>query len=367
MKKLNILQINSSSFWGGGEIYLKNLANGLVGKGHHVTIAIRKEISRYFSDINTEIEVLPLKNSLDLLSIYKLSKIIRERKIDIIHLHGGIDYWLGILARKFAKVGKLVITRHIQNPLGNSNIHKKLYRNIDRYIAVSKEVKKMLITTNGIPSDKIDVIYNGIDINKYKYCIDNGIKLKRKFNLNNQDLVICVIGRLCEEKNQEIMIKVARKLNSISNIKFLIVGEDNSAQKSYKKKLEKEISYYNLGSNIILTGFYKDVTNIFGISDIIVIPSKKEAFGMVAIEAMAMKKPVIASNVGGLKEIIDDQINGFLVPVGDADRLSETILKLYKDSRTRDIIGSNGYETVLNKFTLSKMVEKVEKNYYLFF
>jgi len=364
MKRLNILHIHSAKSFGGGEVHLYQLIQGLSRKNHNLTLVIKDNLFNKFSNLDIEIRTLPLKNAIDFVSIYKLVRIIKEKKIDIIHAHRGKDYWLATMAVNIAKRAKVVITRHILKSLGKTYVHHYLYKKISKIIVVSNEVREILIKENKIPLDKLELIYNGVDLNEFNYNRFNHKYLKQEFNIQNNDVVVGAIGRLGKNKNQEFIIEIASKLkNQISNIKYLIVGQDNSPNKHYKSKLEEMVRKSNLKNQVHLTGFREDIPAIMDILDILIIPSKQEAFGIVAIEAMAMKKVVLATRVGGLKEVIEDGKTGFLLPI-EADVFAEKIKQLAQESSLRTDMGEAGYQRVLNNYTIETMINKTEEVYY---
>ncbi|WP_018248127.1 glycosyltransferase family 4 protein [Orenia marismortui] len=364
MKRLNILQIHSAKAFGGGEVHLYQLVRELSQRGHNLTLVIRDNLVDKFSDLNIDINPMSLKNVLDFVSLFKLVRIIKEKQIDIIHAHRGKDYWLAIMAASLANRAKVVITRHILKPLGKTYLHHHLYNKISKIIVVSNGVKRILINENNLPLDKVELIYNGVDLSEFRASKFDSSSLKEDFEIEDQDIVVGTVGRLAENKNQKFILEVASKLKAqIKDIKYLIVGEDDSSNKYYKAKLEEMVQGFNLNKQVYLTGFRKDIPALMNLIDILIVPSKEEAFGIVAIEAMAMKKPVIASKVGGLTEVIQDGKTGFLLPL-KIDSFAEKIKELVNNSKLRSEMGEAGYKRVLNNYTIETMINKTEKVYY---
>ena len=234
MNKLNILQINSAKNWGGGETHLKDLIIGLRDRGHKIFLTVRPQIANKFKELDINLKVLPLKNSIDFYSVFKLVQIIKKNEIDIIHVHNGKDYWLAFFVKFFCKDIKIVATRHIVKPIKNSFIHKIMLSKIDQFIAVSESVKKEMINSNNISKTKIEVIYNGINIKEYKNI--NIEYLYKEFDLKIDDFVIGIVGTISDNKNQNLFIDIVSDIE-ISNTRFFIVGEDNTIEQKYKKKL----------------------------------------------------------------------------------------------------------------------------------
>lgn len=360
MNKLSVLQINSSKTWAGGETHIKDLIKGLREKDHNIFLAVRTQIADNFKDMDINLKVLPLKNSIDFYSVYKLVKIIKRNKIDIIHVHNGKDYWLAVLAKYFSGRVKVVATRHILKPLGMSFFHQKMFSEIDQFIAVSKQVKNNLIKKNNIQSDKIRVIYNGMDLSEYN-DIDSEY-LYSELNIKRDDFVIGSVGTLCDLKNQKLLIELA-KIIKLENIKFVIVGEDFSKEKEYKNELLNKIKQEKLNDKMILTGYRKDIPELMNFFNLLVVTSKSEAFGLVAIEAMAAGTPVIANEVDGLKEVIENEISGILVSENNIKEYKNSILNIYNNRALINKYIKNGHKRVKSEFSLKKMIESVEEIY----
>ncbi|KXS45921.1 MAG: glycosyltransferase [Candidatus Frackibacter sp. T328-2] len=363
-KSLNILQISAAKFYGGGEVHLYHLTERLIERGHNLTVVVKDRIVKNFKNLDTDLRSLPLKNVLDLFSLYNLVKIIKEKEIDIIHCHTGIDYWLGAMAKGIAKRGKVIATRHSLNSLGDSFAHKKLYKSIDKFIVVSNRVKEKIIDPDVILESKVEVVYNGVDINRFNPELIDSKSVKEEFEIKDDELIVGTVGRLGGNKNQELLIKAAAEVdNKKLKVKYLIVGDDVTNDKHYERKLKELITNLDLKDRVVLTGFRSDIPQLMKAFDVMVFPTKKEAFGIVAIEAMAMSKPVIASAVGGLKEIVTDETTGLLFSVDDKEELVKAMVTLLSKPELRERIGYKGCQRVMNNFTLSNMVGKIENIY----
>jgi len=361
MNKLSVLQINSSKTWSGGETHLKDLLKGLIDRGYNISLAVRSQIAANFHDMDINLKVLPLKNSIDFYTVYKLVKIIKENQIDIIHVHNGKDYWLAVFAQYFAGRAKVVATRHILPPLGNSILHQKMFAKIDHFIAVSEKVKDNLIQENNIQPEKISVVYNGMDLSNYNNI--NSSYLYSELNISKDNFIIGSVGGLCERKNQKLLIDIAKEIK-LEPIKFILVGEDFSDNKEYKNELLTKIKQNNLEDRVIMTGYRKDIPELMNLFNLLVVPSKSEAFGLVAIEAMAAGTAVIANKIDGLKEVIVDKDSGLLVYNNNIIKYKNEILNFYYNQKLMDKYIENGYKRVKTKFSLEKMISSVEKVYF---
>ena len=281
-----------------------------------------------------------------LLNVYKLSKIIKKYKINIIHARSRAPAWSAYFAAK--KMGiPFVTTFHgtysIQNNL------KKKYNSImiksNRVIAISKFIKSHILSNYNIDKEKIVTIYRGINIEKFNYLkVSNErlISLLKKFNIPEDSYVVLLPGRITRWKGHTLLIEAISKLQR-SDIICLFVG-DVQGRNKYYTELEKLIDKLQLKNNFRIISNQSDMAAIYKLADVVVSTSlEPEAFGRVVAEAQAMGRPTVAVNHGGGPEIIIDGETGWLFKPGDADDLSDKIniaLSLNKDDRDNMATGA---------------------------
>jgi glycosyltransferase involved in cell wall biosynthesis len=225
-------------------------------------------------------------------------------------------------------------------------------------IAASTEYEHPILAKYKIKKEKVKVVYIGIDPEIYKEN-KNSINIKNKFNINDKDVIILFVGVIKENKGIDILIKAVPYL---INCKILIVG--GVAQKNYYEHLLKLIKNLKLKNRIIFTGFVdKDLLkSLYHGCDIFVLPTKADTLPSCIVDAMACKKPVVSTKVGGIPEVIDST-NGFLVKSGDHIELSKALQKLIDDEDLRIKMGESGYKKVKKKFIWKKVASKVLKIY----
>jgi glycosyltransferase involved in cell wall biosynthesis len=226
-------------------------------------------------------------------------------------------------------------------------------------IAVSKTVRDYIIQWYKISPTKVVTLYNGIDIEKYK-SNNNGDWFFNKFNLDKNRLTIGFIGRLVEVKGLVYLLDAAAEIiiKKKMGVQFLIVGDG-----PLKGMLQKKADDLGISKHIIFTGFQQNVHEIIGAIDILVISSLSEAFPTVILEAMASGKPVVATNVGGVSELVVNGENGILVPPRDIRALVEAIAELSESYDKRRIMGENGRQIVTKQFSIEKMIRDYEEFY----
>jgi glycosyltransferase involved in cell wall biosynthesis len=276
-----------------------------------------------------------------LLNVYKLSRIIKKYKINIIHARSRAPAWSAYFAAK--KMGiPFVTTFHgtysIQNKL------KKKYNSImvksDRVIAISRFINNHILSNYNIDKDKIVTIHRGINIERFNYlkvADERLISLLNIFNIPEDSFVVLLPGRITRWKGHILLIEAIFKLQR-SDIICLFVG-DSQGRNKYYAELEKILDKFKLKNNFRIIPNQSDMATIYKLADVVVSSSlDPEAFGRVIVESQAMGRPTISANHGGGSEIIIDGLTGWLFKPGDADDLSDKInkaLSLNKDNRDK--------------------------------
>lgn len=290
----------------------------------------------------------------------KIFKIIKEKKIDLIHVNT-------ILANFGAQAGykaKIPVIWHLretlQNPRFNLISKKKINQISNKVIVASQAIKDII--SQFVSKEKIEIVYNGVDLNQFDSNLES--KIKEEFKILPETKLIGIIGSLEENKGVDFFIQAAAKIKQeIPKIKFLIVGKTLPNQKKYLDFLKNLTKKLGIENDIIFSGARTDITQIIKALDVVVISSKFEAFGRTIIEGMAMEKPVIASNCGGIPEIIEDGKSGILFPVGDIDSLATNVVKILQDKNLALKLGKEGKKRVEEKFSIKKCTQKIENIY----
>ena len=291
-------------------------------------------------------------------AIFKLRRFIKQKNIDLIHTDAPLQtFYAGIAARLTGKA--LIWHVRVSDP------EKKLYDKFlfylaSKLIAVSKAVLKRF---KGLASksDKFVVIYNGVDLKEFHHQLA-GKRFKEEFEIEDDWILVGTLGQLIPTKGQEIFLKAAALVSKlIPNVKFIIVGNRNE---EYRKKLENLSRDLGIDDKVIFTRFREDIPQIMSSFDIVVLPSYHfEGFSRVVLEAMASSKPVIATELGGNLEAVEDGTSGILVPPGNSNRLAEAILELIKDEDKRNQMGEAGRRRAERLFSIEKNIAQIEKLY----
>jgi len=231
----------------------------------------------------------------------------------------------------------------------------------DRIVAVSDAARSSFIKRQGIAPAKVVTIYNGVDSIELKtHRTDKG-KIKERWGISENALIVGIIARLSPEKSHKALISAAEEvLTVIPDTRFLIVGEGQE-----RKNIEDQIDRAGLKKSFILTGAVRGVYELMDIMDVVVQPSMErgESFGLAVVEAMAKSKAVIVSDIKCFKAIISDDKNGLIFPAGDHVRLAEKILLLLSDGGLRERLGRSAQMTVRENFDIRTTVQKTQEVY----
>ena len=373
--KYKIVHIISNLSIGGAQILLFDILSNLKKKEdldiYLITIDSGVYIEKY-KDAGINVIDLGEKGLVNPNIYFKIKKVINSIKPDIVHTHLNKADFYGRVAAKKLKVPVIFSTCHNYSTThtGADINRKSFFDIIDNkvtdysdcsLIAISELVKKYLINRNQLFEKRTEVIYNGIDINKsvYRLSQEKIIKLRAENNLNSDDFIISIIGRLDKQKGHLFFLEAVKEiLLHNRKIKILIIGDGK-----LRVQIEEYIKKNELSSQVIMKGFLPDSEPYIEISDLICMPSLWEGFGLVVTEGIIKRKIVLASNVGGIPEIIQDGISGFLFEPQNKTELTEKLTYIYRNFTKLDKIKENALSILKEKFDIAKNSEEYYKYY----
>jgi L-malate glycosyltransferase len=361
---LKILQLSSAQAFGGGERHLADLANALVAHGHEVHAVLRPRSPLVAELASVPVMTLALRNALDAVSARKLARFVREHKIQIVHAHMARDYPLASYAAKRNPGCKLVLTRHVLFPL--NRLHTLTLSRVDRIIAVSEAVARQLLAQQLISDDRIAVIPNGIDVQRFADAKSQSQRqaFREQHKIPTDCFLIGTVGEITKLKGHEDFLRAAKIiLRRFPEAKFVIAGVDVSRSGANQAALEKQIAELGLGGDVYQVGWIDDLPSLYGALDIFVSASHTESFGLVIAEAMASGTPVVATATAGAGEIITSDETGLLAPIGDVECLAAAVTELMTDEQKRREVANSARERILERFSLDRMVEETESIY----
>ena len=346
--KKTILFVSHISDLSGAPISIVLLAKNLNKDKYHPIIAL-PEKGQIIAKLNSSRVYYQIyKDNIihKILPSLKICRILKERQIDLLYLNTSASIW----AAKAAKLLRIPVISHIREDLRGLNnliIRSKIRFCSDKIILISNWMNSF------IRSDKAVVVHNTVDIADFQHLDPDRIRLE--FNIKNK--IIVFIGSLEERKGIKYLLKAFPLIKaSVPDVKLLIVGKPLPGQKGYLNMLKGLAK----DPNIIFAGTRPDVYDIIAAGDILAAPSLSEPFGRIVIEAMACGKPVVATNVGGIPEIIEDGKTGILVPPKDEKAFADAAIKLFTSKDLAGSMGAAGRKRAEQYFNIGNQVKEIE-------
>ena len=354
MKK--ILAICSSPDQGGLELYFISLVNYFSDKGNMYSATCGNSfISNKVKTNNVSIKKNNFINIFH--NVKKTLDFIEENDIDIIHVSWTKDLLLSALIKKFSTRNlKIIYYRQMKlTRKKNDFYHKFIYNKIDHVLAITKKLSLECNKYLPLKSNQIDILKYGVK--KFDNDIFSKEKVYNRFSLDKSKFTIGVFSRIEEQKGQHLLIE-AMNLLFEKNIQLVIVG--HCMDDDYKRNIEMKCEQYNLKNRVFFIPFIENPQEIMSTIDLIVLPTYEETFGLVVIEGMMANTPVIGSNAGGVPEIINDGINGFLFHSRSSSDLAEKIYSLYQSNDLRNKIVKNADVFVRKEYDYDDHFRKFE-------
>lgn len=349
---VNILHTECSMNWGGQE-YRTLLEHDYLNKNSHKSwIMCHPESALFKKGRTSSYNIIPinLSKSWNIFIAIEILMFCIKNEIDLINSHGGKDSTLCLLS--FFSGFPLIRSRHI-----TSRIKKRLSYQFfcSHVIATAKVIKDILIDV-GVEKNKITVIGEGVDLNEYKKSNDSS-HLKKEFKICDEFIVVN-IGMIRKDKGQEYYIKAAHKIiKKYKNVKFFLVG-GNLRHSSLGKELHDMVKLKGISNNFIFTGYREDVSSFIHMADLIVVSSiAVEAQSRIVPQSFATGKTVVSTNIGGLTELVDHEVNGLVVPAKNSEVISDAISRLIENEQLKKDLENRAYSLAVEKLSFDKMME----------
>jgi glycosyltransferase involved in cell wall biosynthesis len=365
MKKLRLMQITHDLDFGGLQQVVVNICRTIDRGLFDVSVLCMRNLGVFAPEVEKmgiKVFCLPQKkNGTDYFSFCKVSRILRQAKIDIIHTHNTQPFIDGTIGALMSGVRTIVHTDHARNfP------DKKRYMFAEwlmskfayKIVGVSEHTSNNLLKFEKISPNKIVTIMNGIDNSKFDITIDKENK-KNELGIKKDGPVIGLGVRLTEQKGITYLLKAMPEIiRHFPNITLIIAGDG-----LLEAHLKNEAFSLKIDKNTIFAGPRLDIPELLKLFDLYVLPSLWEGLPIVLLEAMAAGCPIIATNVGGNNMAIKHGINGSLIEPQNPTYLSSEIIKLLKDNELRNKYSKKGIEIFKNKFSAEIMTEQYQRLY----
>ncbi|QGZ64733.1 glycosyltransferase [Paraburkholderia acidisoli] len=348
MKALSILHSESSRGWGGQEVRTLKEMIALRALGHHIELVCPADavLGTRSQAEGFTVHHARIRSGCDVRSMLKIRALLARGQFDVLNTHSGHDSLVAGMAGRLAGTPLIVRTRHLALPITSLATYNRFPHKV---IAVSRYVRDYLISA-GVHEGRVETVYDGI----HPPAPIAHSTLRDELGLGPEAVIAGMVAIMRGKKGHDELIAAVRPLMiERPHLHVVMVGNGQEFE-----RIEATVAELGLTHRIHLLGFRKDVNNVLRGCDLFVLPTHQEALGQAFIEAMAMGLPVIGTNVDGVPELIDDGVNGLLVPAKDVPALSAAIARLADDAPLRARFGAAGLARTDGHFTVDIMASE---------
>ncbi len=371
-----ILQVLEATV-GGTLEHLLQIADRLDRERFEVSFAVsnlrdprfNREIERLRRS-GRDVHVIPMKREIrpisDAACLWRLWKLIRRERYDVVHTHGTKSGVLGRTAAWLAGCPRIIHTGHTFSFQWNLGVKGTIYTTIERIaarmadtiIAVSPGQMSLALGVNLCPPKKLVVIENGVDFARHPAQIDAEAK-RAELGLDAGQLTVGMIGRLARQKGCEHLVDAAAcVMKTMPEVQFLLIGGGE-----LEGRISERIGRLGIAGSVRMLGHRDDVAEIYPLLDVFVLSSLWEGLPYVILEAMAAGLPVVASRVPGVEDVVRHGETGLLANIEDADEIASCLLKLLADPRLRRQMGRSGRERVEQHYSIERFIRRLTELY----
>ncbi|MFN0009934.1 MAG: glycosyltransferase family 4 protein [Planctomycetota bacterium] len=357
MGPLRIAHIDAEKGFSGGEAQVFLLLDGLRSRGHEVLLLCppRSRAEDEARRRGIEVAAVRMASDLDLGAVSGLRRAIEGFGAELVHLHTGRATWLGGLAARFAAV-PAITTRRMDRRIAKNWRSRLIYGPlVARAVAISPAVHEALLEA-GVEPAKVSTIPSSVDPAALAPRVQRETT-RRALEVPEGALVLLVLASLIRRKGLDVLLDALATLRN-PGIVLWIAGEGPE-----RAALEAQAERLGLAARVRFLGRREDAADLLAACDVYVLPSRREGLGVSALEAMAARRPIVATRVGGLGDAVADERTGLLVPPEDAAQLARALTRLAADPALRRRLGEAGPARLAEGFLASQMVDAYEKLY----
>ena len=374
MKKIRVLNIHTLPVISGSGLAVCLMMTGLDKDRYEVEFACASGGPLIDKVSQAGIKVFRLRNLVqpirpvsDILALIEMIFLIIRRRYTIVHTHNSKA---GIIGRVAAKISGVPVIVHTIHGFAFHDFEKPFKKRIfiwierlaalftDRLFVISIPLREWGLKVGIGGPEKYALNYDGIEVEKFAKEFDQ-VKIRGEFGISQDDKVVGMVAKLWEGKGHKYLLEAAVDIvKIIPNVKFMLVGDGY-----LKEYLTEYVGKLGIFDYVIFTGFREDIPEITSIFDIACLPSLFEGMGRVLLEAQISAKPIVATRVGGIVELVKDNETGFLVRPADVNGLKEAIIRLLEDGALAKKMGEAGRQHLDEKFSSARMVENIDKAY----
>jgi glycosyltransferase involved in cell wall biosynthesis len=353
---LTILHTEASPGWGGQEIRILSEASAFAKRGFRVLIACQPStpLEREAQRRGIAVRLMTMRGATDVRACWRLHRLMRAEAVDLVHTHSSIDAWLAGFAAKSLHL-PVVRSRHVSIPVKRR--WNFVYNSLcDRIISSGEAVREVLVAA-GVDAEKIVAIPAGVDTAQFHPAV-SGTAVRRELGINGP--VIGTVAMFRHAKGHRVLLQaVPDVLRGEPRAVFLWVGDGIG-----REALQQEVAEAGIQAKVHMIGFREDIPACLAAMDVVVLPSlKSDGVPQVAIQALAMRKPVVASAVGGIPEVIQHQRTGVLVPPNDPQALADAVVQVLRDPQSALAWAQAGGQLIDTHYGVEHMIDRTAAVY----
>jgi glycosyltransferase involved in cell wall biosynthesis len=354
------LHIDTARTWRGGQNQVLVTVMGLRALAHRATLVAHPG-GELLQRAKEGLDLIPLapKTEMDLGAAWRLSRVLKQLKPEIVHAHDPHAVAMAAMALSMSTEPEkppLVASRRVDFRMRGNTLSRWKYRQVDCFICASDAIRRILLA-DGVEPERAVTVHEGVDVGRVEAT--PSAKLHEELWLPHHAPLVGNVAALVPHKGQRHLIDAAQVVvRQVPDARFIIAGEGE-----LRPALERMIKEYRLEKHVLLVGFRPDVLSLHKAFDVFAMSSVNEGLGTSLLDAMASAKPVVATATGGIPEVVIDGETGFLVPSRDQQAMADALVKLLKDAPLRQRMGNAGLARVRQKFTADRMVENTLKVY----
>lgn len=347
------LHIDTARSWRGGQNQVLLTVNGLRSMGYRAALVAHPdgELRKRAAE---GLDLIPLapRTEMDFTAAWRLGRVIKRLQPDVIHAHDphGVAMAALALSMNTSSGGPvLVASRRVDFHLKGNSLSRWKNRQVDCFICASEAIRQMVIG-DGIPADRVVTVHEGIDVERV--VATPAVNVHEALWLPHHAPLVGNVAALVPHKGQRYLIEAAHLvMKDIPDTRFVIFGEGE-----LREHLEHLVHEHHLEKHVLLPGFRTDILGCIKGLDLFAMSSVTEGLGTSLLDAMACARPIIATNTGGIPEVVEDGVTGVLVPPRDSAALARVIVQLLSDSDRRRQLAMAGFDRVRERFTVERMV-----------
>jgi glycosyltransferase involved in cell wall biosynthesis len=349
------LHVDTARSWRGGQNQVLVTVLGLRALGHR-TVLVAHPTGELRRRAEEGLDLIPLapRAELDLAAAWRLSRVVKQLKPDIVHAHDPHGVAMASIALSMStqpRTPRLVASRRVDFHMRQSALSRWKYRQVECFICASDAIRQIVVS-DGIPRNRTVTVHEGIDLGRVAAA--PRAELHKELWLPHDAPLVGNVAALVPHKGQRHLVDAAGLvLPKQPDARFIIAGEGE-----LRPQLEHQIRQHHLEKHVILAGFRTDILSLHKAFDIFVMSSVTEGLGTSILDAMACGKPVVATTVGGIPEVVAQGETGLLVPPRDPRAMADAITRLLSDRALRERMGAAGLARVRQHFSAEIMVKK---------